>query len=590
MGENKFFNILLTSLGVLALTFVAILIVGDFFVPIKKANISFSSSQSKNESDFYFDVELNSKVVEYGKDFSFKVNFEEITEENGYMVGIDNEYKYENLTVLVNGKEYFSDDGNFTIPEVKADTEIKVTYPLVNLVIGGESKKVLLNKQDKVYKALQDKTGLTDENTCGFYVDKDCFVALDEQLKIEKELTIYTEEATLSDFDFRQEGSEVIVYSCDSFEENDLVVPKKYNGMLVYRVSESAFYGAVANNVILPSSIKEIATSAFDNAKIRSVNLPNDVTSLNLATFSDSTIENIKIHEDSKLESISMDCFRNCGRLTNIIIPKNIKSIEEDAFTGCAKLVEITNLSDYEFKPFNEYEGGLSYVVKERKSLDEPSILIDYDGVRYYQYDTGLAALMLLDTTKTDLTLHNHCLSIHEEAFFKETSLKTIKLPYALREINKYAFSMCANLTSVIIPPQVVKIDDRAFQGCLNLTSLTFEDESRLKEIGEYAFYGSLLTNIVFPNQLERIGSYAFNASTVNKSIYIPASVNFIGKLCFDAGFIINIQFEASTNWFLINSTTGDEVEVSKGDMMKTMSVCNLMDMHLEYDFVRKVF
>lgn len=588
MGENKFFNILLTSLGVLALTFVAILIVGDLFVPIKKANISFSSSQSKNESDFYFDVELNSKDVEYGKDFSFKVNFEEITEENGYMVGVGSEYKYENLTVMANGKEYSSDDGNFTIPEVKEDTEIKVVYPLVNFVVNGLSKKILLNKGENVYSALQERTQLTDEITCGLYLDEDYLVALDEQEKAKSELTVYTAMATPGYIQFSEEGEFVNIGNISSTKENNVVVPKKHWGKLVYRVE--SFYEAMANRVVLPSSIKSFGSGAFAYTTIKSINIPIDVDDLGIGAFSHSSFEEIKFHEDSKITSFSMDCFYDCGRLTSITIPKNITYIDETAFTNCVKLVEITNLSDYEFKPFNEYEGGLNYVVNERKSLAEPSILIDYDGVRYYQYDTGLAALMLLDTTKTDLTLHDNCLSIHEEAFFKETSLETIKLPYALRKINKYAFSMCANLTSVIIPPQVVKIDDRAFQGCLNLTSLTFEEESKLKEIGEYAFYGSLLTNIVFPNQLERIGSYAFNASAVNKSIYIPDSVNFIGKLCFDASFISNIQFKATTNWCLINSTTGDEVEVSKGDMMKTAAVCYLMDMHLEYDFVRKVF
>ncbi len=40
-----------------------------------------------------------------------------------------------------------------------------------------------------------------------------------------------------------------------------------------------------------------------------------------------------------------------------------------------------------------------------------------------------------------------------------------------------------------------------------------------LKSIGEYAFYGSYITDINFPSTLESIGDYAFNGSCINKAI-----------------------------------------------------------------------
>ena len=125
MGENKFFNILLISLGVIVFLFVGFLIINDS-INQKTPNISFSSNEDNKEN--YFDIQLNSGAVEYGKDFSFKVNFEEITEENGYMSGVGSEYKYENLSGF--GCEMYTDGKTSIYLSSEKDDEplISISY------------------------------------------------------------------------------------------------------------------------------------------------------------------------------------------------------------------------------------------------------------------------------------------------------------------------------------------------------------------------------------------------------------------------------------------------------------------------------
>lgn len=71
-----------------------------------------------------------------------------------------------------------------------------------------------------------------------------------------------------------------------------------------------------------------------------------------------------------------------------------------------------------------------------------------------------------------------------------------------------YAFYM-AGITSIHIPASVVSIGGDAFESCENLTTITFEQNSRLETIAEYAFCDcSNLTSIVFPSGVTVISEY----------------------------------------------------------------------------------
>ena len=57
-------------------------------------------------------------------------------------------------------------------------------------------------------------------------------------------------------------------------------------------------------------------------------------------------------------------------------------------------------------------------------------------------------------------------------AFSDCTSLKSIILPNTLKTIDDYCFRNCTGLTSIIIPDSVETISSTAFSGCTNLTSI----------------------------------------------------------------------------------------------------------------------
>ena len=85
-----------------------------------------------------------------------------------------------------------------------------------------------------------------------------------------------------------------------------------------------------------------------------------------------------------------------------------------------------------------------------------------------------------------------------------------------------------SSLTSVIIPKNVQEIGYAAFQYCYSLTSVTLGDN--VMDIDDNAFqFCNHLTTLTIPNSVESIGNYAFSTCYNLTALTIPKSVNFIG-------------------------------------------------------------
>ena len=108
------------------------------------------------------------------------------------------------------------------------------------------------------------------------------------------------------------------------------------------------------------------------------------------------------------------------------------------------------------------------------------------------------------------------------------------------------AFARCSNLTNITISSSVISIEKEAFNNCSKLESVSFEQNSQLKDIGEYAFeYCSSLKSLTIPNNLENIDEYAFEYCSNLTSVKIPRSVTSIGSSVFyGCRNLINIEVE----------------------------------------------
>lgn len=111
------------------------------------------------------------------------------------------------------------------------------------------------------------------------------------------------------------------------------------------------------------------------------------------------------------------------------------------------------------------------------------------------------------------------------------TTLRSIVLPYRLREIGRDAFSGCSNLEVVAMPDDLERIGTHAFYNCSKLFGIFIPDY--VTEISDDTFYGcSALREVSLPEGLITIARNAFCRSGLT-SIEIPESVRIIGSSAF---------------------------------------------------------
>ena len=124
------------------------------------------------------------------------------------------------------------------------------------------------------------------------------------------------------------------------------------------------------NKVVIGDKVTSIGKNAFANCPgLKVVELPEN-----------GALETIKYNAFSWLGSSSED---GAG-ITEITIPKSVKTIETYAFEGCANLTTVT------FAPDSELETIGSMAFRDNTAISEISIPASVKKIGYFKYDSGL--------------------------------------------------------------------------------------------------------------------------------------------------------------------------------------------------------
>lgn len=222
---------------------------------------------------------------------------------------------------------------------------------------------------------------------------------------------------------------------------------------------------------------------------------------------------------DYTVTSIGEHAFYKCLNLTGISIPSTVTSIGYSAFYGCSKLASIdipnsvNEIADYVFQGCYNLP-----------SIELPSTITK---IGIYTFCNCWAL--------TSIEIPNAVTSIGASAFNGCLGLKSVTMPDNLAKIGDNAFYYCSGLESITIPTLVTSVGKSAFYGCSKLESVTinsnavvsktYTSKSALKEI-----FGTQVKEYVLGDEVEGIGSYAFNGYGNLEKINIPNSITKIGN------------------------------------------------------------
>ena len=288
-------------------------------------------------------------------------------------------------------------------------------------------------------------------------------------------------------------------------------------------------------SVVIPNSVTSIGDYAFQScSSLASITIPNSVTSIGKSAFADcSSLNSITIPKSvSKIEGYT---FYNCSSLTSITIPNSVTSIEESAFRNCSSLTSITiPISVTSISP-NAFSGCSSLSSVHWNA-------INYDNIS----SSSDAPFDYILTQITSFTFGDAVESIPAYLCCGMKNLQSLTIPNSVTSIGGCAFYDCSSLNSVTIGNSVTRIGERAFSYCSAISDITITADSMEEYLNGYTnklcyYYGSslksakrhllidneIITNVVIPENIDTINSYAFyNCSdirslTLHDNVYL---------------------------------------------------------------------
>lgn len=363
----------------------------------------------------------------------------------------------------------------------------------------------------------------------------------------------------------------------DILEPTEYYVTNSLGG--IQPVTGGMFQGC--NNletIDIPESVLMISDFAFKGSGIKRLEIPETVKFISAEGlfYGCSNLEYVSV--PSALKTIPAQMFYGCSNLTDFDFAGGYTSIGKNAFYGCSSLKTINLEGVKEIGNSAFYNTGLVSVKIPDGMTEIPHRLfegctylkeIDFNqaevlGNRAFAY-CALESVTLADPIKEDNGAFELCESLKEIVI----TTQNIKFDYdftipAIEKIvigkdvlsvtstyyqvlpsdfNNFVFEegsrleefgLCSglNITTIELPESVRRLSDYAFENCKNLTDI--DDLLKgIEEIGDFAFAGSGVRSVNFPEGLLIIGESAFSGCEELRSFSMPSTLTNIGSRAF---------------------------------------------------------
>lgn len=215
------------------------------------------------------------------------------------------------------------------------------------------------------------------------------------------------------------------------------------------------------------------------------------------------------------MAEIAVVFYRAAGIPANIIVGLATGNVAD--YGGISAWVEIYADNrwitiDPSFDCNNRYYEGI-YSEKRPGGMDyfDQSIEVFSEDHEYQHYDMIFFSSKFFDPFKDENVVVPEGFTHIKSKTIKDAqgTLKQIKLPNTLVELDTYQFQYCSKLQKVTLPNAITTIPEGAFEHCYKLKSITIPNS--VTSIGANAFAGcDSLTKVVIPKSVKKIDKTAF--------------------------------------------------------------------------------
>ena len=293
--------------------------------------------------------------------------------------------------------------------------------------------------------------------------------------------------------------------------------------------------------IIIPNTVVSIGSFA-GCSNLTSITIPNGMTAIRDQQFAWSGLTSIDI--PSSVKTIGQNAFSGCRSLESINLPENLESIGWSAFSGCSKLKSLVipnNIASIGIEAF------LRCTSMETVTIPGNNISIGWSAFE------GCSSLQKVITDdiegwcKISFGFEGNPLSYAHHLYIGEDEVHDLVIPNSIEKINSYAFEGCTGLTSVSIHANVKNIGFCAFNGCTGLEKVIIEDLGAWCNIdygsgddtfsplyyAHHLFLGNEeIAEAIIPDGITSIRYEAFQGFG-GTSIKLPSTITSIGELAF---------------------------------------------------------
>ena len=303
-------------------------------------------------------------------------------------------------------------------------------------------------------------------------------------------------------------------------------------------------------------------TSYSDNstkvpASLKKLTITNTTSIASYAMSGCGMLEEIILPEG--LITISERAFEYCNNILSITLPSTLTTIGSGAFNTYGGIIEVYNLSNIDITLSSDVT-TVGYINKNavviHDSLDAPSVIKTINGAKFAEVGDsnyllrapvvdGEATLPTLDDNKT-YSVHNfafykntslvkvnmpNCVTNIGQSAFYETGLTSLDLPNSIESIGNYAFSR-TKIATLNLPNSLTQLGAGVFDTIETLTELTIG--TGLQEIPTNTFYKSNIERLVIPDNVITIGANAFFENFNLKEIVFGENLETIKDSAFE--------------------------------------------------------
>lgn len=266
--------------------------------------------------------------------------------------------------------------------------------------------------------------------------------------------------------------------------------------------------------LVLPEGLDSIGKEAFQKNYITEVTIPESVRAIGVTAFNDNqSLKSVTLN--NSMEMINQSLFYYCKKLAVVHGGKNVRIVDQYAFSNCDSLRSISDITPVTIK---------RNAFSQCQKLES----LNFSRVKSIGYESFYQCYGLKEANLTTLT------SIDSRSFVSCTGLKKVTFGNGITTIKSNAFYCCHALEEVVLGSSINSLESNCFYSDQNKLKRVYITAPAPPAVGSAPFYSPTSVTLYVPEYAMvsyKLDNYWSQFTKVEPNPNQPDKVNLYKKL-----------------------------------------------------------